>query len=82
MKTMTDNHNLYLKCDVLLIADVFEKFRNNSLKELWIMFESLFDRTSFKVGWDALYEKSWAWTYSRTWYLIFLIDIAKPTIGI
>ena len=25
MKTMTDYHDLYLKCDVLLIADVFEK---------------------------------------------------------
>ena len=32
MKTMKDYHNLYLKCDVLLLADVFEKFRSNSLK--------------------------------------------------
>ena len=31
MKTMK-HQNLYLKCDVLLSADVFEKFRNNSLK--------------------------------------------------
>ena len=27
MKTMEDYHNLYLKCNVLLLADVFEKFR-------------------------------------------------------
>ena len=32
MKTMKDYDNLYLKCDVLLLADVSEKFRNNSIK--------------------------------------------------
>ena len=32
MKTMKDYHELYLKCDVLLLANVFEKYRNNSLK--------------------------------------------------
>ena len=32
MKTIKDYPDLYLKCDVLLLADVFEKFRNNSLK--------------------------------------------------
>ena len=31
MKTMKDYHELYLQCDVLLLADVSEKFRNNSL---------------------------------------------------
>ena len=31
MKKMKDHHELYLKCDVLLLA-VFEKFRNSSLK--------------------------------------------------
>ena len=29
---MKDYHNLYLKCDVLLLSNVFEKFRNNNLK--------------------------------------------------
>ena len=29
---MRDYHDLYLKCDVLLLADLFEKFRNKSLK--------------------------------------------------
>ena len=29
---MKDCHELYLKCAVLMLADVFEKFRNNSLK--------------------------------------------------
>ena len=32
MKAIKDYHDLYLKCDALLLADVFEKFRNNSLK--------------------------------------------------
>ena len=32
MKTMKYYHDLYLKCDVFLLTDVFEKFRNNSLK--------------------------------------------------
>ena len=31
-KAMEDYHNLYLECDVLLLADVFEKFRNSILK--------------------------------------------------
>ena len=29
---MKDYHDLYLKCDVLLLADVFEIFKNNCLK--------------------------------------------------
>ena len=32
MKTMEDYHDLHLKCDILLLADVFEKVRNNNLK--------------------------------------------------
>ena len=30
---MKDYHDLYLKCDVLWIADIFEKFRNSSLRK-------------------------------------------------
>ena len=32
MKTMKDYNVLYSKCDVLLLADAFEKFKNNGLK--------------------------------------------------
>ena len=32
MKTMKDYHDLYLKCEVLLLADVFKKFKNSSFK--------------------------------------------------
>ena len=31
MKTMKDYHDLYLRCDVLWLAGVFEIFRNSSL---------------------------------------------------
>ena len=31
MKTMKNYHNLYLKCDALLLADAFQKFRNRNL---------------------------------------------------
>ena len=32
MKAIKHYHKLYVKCNVLLLADVFEKFRNKSLK--------------------------------------------------
>ena len=32
MKTMKDYHDLYLKCDIFLLADIYEKFTNNSFK--------------------------------------------------
>ena len=31
-KTMKDYHELYLKYKIFLLADTFEKFRNNNLK--------------------------------------------------
>ena len=32
MKTVKDYHDLQLQCHVLLLADMFEKLRNSSLK--------------------------------------------------
>ena len=50
---MKDYHNSYLKWDVLSLADVFENYKNNSLKDythvyLWIIPESLFKRASLR----------------------------------
>ena len=37
VETIKDYHDLYLTCNILLFPDVFEKFKNNSLKNsmLW-----------------------------------------------
>ena len=32
MKKIKDYHDLYLKCDAILLGDVFQKFRNRSLE--------------------------------------------------
>ena len=39
MKTMKDYHNLYLKCDILFLADTFEKFMIalRSMDYVWII---------------------------------------------
>ena len=53
MKTLKDDHYMYLKCDVYLLADVFEKFRNNNLKNYGQYSKTLFERTSLKLGCNA-----------------------------
>ena len=42
MKMIKHYHDLYLKCDFLLLADVFEKFRNNSLKNYGLFLSHYF----------------------------------------
>ena len=49
MTTMKNYKDLYLKCYVLLLADVFEKFKNNSLK-IMSYSESLFECMRFNLG--------------------------------
>ena len=52
MNTMGDYHDLYLKTDVLLLADVFEKFKY-MLGSLWIRSLSLFSFSWIKLGCNA-----------------------------
>ena len=52
MKPMKDYHYLYLKCDVLLLADVFEKFINNSLKNYGLYPSHYLSAPG--LSWDAM----------------------------
>ena len=49
---MKDYHDLYLKCDVLLLADVSEKFRNNSLKNCELGLSHYLSAPC--LSWDAM----------------------------
>ena len=92
---MKDYHDLYLKCDVLLLADMFEKFRNNNLNNYRLRPSHYLSAPG--LSWDAIrkitkielelisdrdmyifFEKG----TREVEFLIFLIDIAKPTINI
>ena len=52
MKTIKYYHTLYLKCGFLLLADAFEKFKNNSLKN-YGLFPSHYFRTP-GLSWDGM----------------------------
>ena len=52
MRKIKDYYDLYLKCDILMLADVFEKFRNNSLKNYGLC-PSHYMRAP-ALSWDAM----------------------------
>ena len=95
METMKDYHDLGLKCYILLLADVFEKFRNNSFKNYRLCASHYLSAPG--LSWEAMLKidkklklnlfQILACIYSlrkvqEVEYVIFLIDIAKPTINI
>ena len=52
MKMMKDYLDFYLKCDVLLLVDVFEKFRYNNLKNYWLCPSHYLSAPG--LGWGAM----------------------------
>ena len=52
MKTMKYYHDLCLKCDVLLLADVFETSRNNSIKNFGLCSSPYLSAPALR--WNAL----------------------------
>ena len=52
MKTVKDYHDLHLKYDVLLLADVFEKFKNNILKNYGLRPSHYLSTPG--LSWDAM----------------------------
>ena len=49
---MKDYHNLHLKCEVLLLADVFERFRDESLKNYGLCPSHYLSASD--LSWDAI----------------------------
>ena len=52
MRTMSEDHDLYLKSDILLLADVFENFRKRCLQYYKLDTRHYF--TSPGLSWDAI----------------------------
>lgn len=52
IKSMGEYTDLYLKCDVLLLCDIFEKFRNTSLQ--YYKLDPAYYVTSPGLSWDAM----------------------------
>ena len=91
METMKDYHDLYSKCDILLLDDVLGKFRNNSLKNYGLLPSHYLSAP----GWDAmlkmtklnlnLFQIPKCMYYLRkvqeVEFTVFLIDTARPIIN-
>ena len=56
IKNLGEYHDLYLKTDVLLLADVFQNFRNKCLKDYGL--DPAHYSTSPGVSWDAALKKT------------------------
>ena len=56
VKTIKDYLDLYLKCDILLLADVFEKIKNKGLKNYGLWSSHYFSAPG--LSWDSMLNKT------------------------
>ena len=86
---MKDYHDLNLKCDVLLLTDVFEKLRNNGLKNYGLRPSHYLSAPA--LSWDAMLSLSLfqmqtcIYSLKKVWEAEFptlLRDTVKPKISI
>ena len=54
MKTLRDYHDMYLKCEVLSLADMLEKCRNQSLKNYGLCASHYLN--ALGLSWDVMLE--------------------------
>ena len=80
---MKDYHGLYLKCDVLLLADVFKNFRNNSLKNYGLYPSHYLSAPDLSLNLFQILTCIYSLKkIQEEEFVIFLIDTAKPTLNI
>ena len=91
MKTMNDYYDLHLECDVLLLADMLEIVRNNSLKVYGVCPSHYL--SAAVLSWNAMLkitkivlelipDPGMYIFFKNVEFLIFLIDIEKSAISI
>ena len=71
MKTMSDYHSLYLKCDALFLADVFVKFRNSALKSHGLSPSHYLSARALSRDAMLIFAKV-SLAYFRCWYVFVL----------
>ena len=64
MKTIKDDLDFCLKCDVFILADVFEKFTSNSSKNYVLCLSHYL--SALGINWDAML-KTTKVAYCRSW---------------
>ena len=70
MKMIKDYHDLYLKCNALLLAYVFEKFRNNSLNNYGLCLSHSLSAPG--LSWDAMLKMKKIWLEPITYPDMFM----------